>query len=474
MKKFYILFAILVSMLSMSTSTFAQGNEEIKVFVKGLQLKFDVPPQMQNGRTLVPLRVIFEALGALVDWNDSTQTITGIKENTKIILKLNSTTVTVNDNVITLDVPATTVNGRTLVPVRFISEALGMDVKWDDKEKKVIIDNNMGGTSTDRVSVSKEVYTTGVVKIIDGDAFTLNSDKTTTIEFKNGDKYVGEINSDNKPHGKGTYSYNSIGRVYTGEFANGVRNGYGVSEYVSGERKGNKYEGYFLNDIAHGKCKYSQADGLKYVGDILNDKFTGDGEMTYPDGSIYKGQFLNDSPDGQGTYIFEDGSKYVGEWKRGNREGSGTFTTTDHVYIGEWKNDKANGSGILTYANGVKLIGEFRDNQYITTQGGNNLTPTTTNTNKPSTNTTTTTNTTPPVNTAFLAEQKRQFEQAISDIQTQIANAQNEKSAKVLVTAPDGTSKWEFQADQRIIQPLQERLKAKQNEYNLWKAANGQ
>jgi hypothetical protein len=82
------------------------------VQLDGRQLYFDVPPVIDNGRTLVPLRVIFEAMGATVAWDDATKTVTAIKGNTTVILKLGSTTPKVNGVVKTLDVPAKAVSGE--------------------------------------------------------------------------------------------------------------------------------------------------------------------------------------------------------------------------------------------------------------------------------------------------------------------------------------------------------------------------
>lgn len=74
---------------------------------------------------MVPLRAIFEALGATVDWNDATQTVTSTKGNTTISLTINNPTMYVNGTSVALDSPACLVGARTLVPVRAISEAFG-------------------------------------------------------------------------------------------------------------------------------------------------------------------------------------------------------------------------------------------------------------------------------------------------------------------------------------------------------------
>lgn len=111
----------------------------ISVMVNGEKVMFDVLPTATDGRVLVPLRAIFESLGATIDWNGETQTITAKKGERKVILKLGSNVMTVDGVEKTLDVPAQSVDGRTLVPVRAISEAFGCDVQWNGGNNSVII-----------------------------------------------------------------------------------------------------------------------------------------------------------------------------------------------------------------------------------------------------------------------------------------------------------------------------------------------
>ncbi|MGE5379734.1 MAG: copper amine oxidase N-terminal domain-containing protein [Methylocystaceae bacterium] len=110
-----------------------------KVILDGRQISFDVPPVIENGRTLVPLRAIFEALGATVNWDETTQTVTAAKDNTTIKLRINSTTASLNGQPAALDVPAKIMKNRTLVPLRFVSEALGTDVNWNNENQTAVI-----------------------------------------------------------------------------------------------------------------------------------------------------------------------------------------------------------------------------------------------------------------------------------------------------------------------------------------------
>jgi len=118
----------------------------ISVYLDGTQLTFDVPPQIIDGRTLVPLRAIFEALGAEVNWNEATQTITATKDTTTVVLTIGSTTATVSGRSVTLDVPPQVINGRTLVPLRFVAESFGVAVDWNGDTRTVTITSPPAGT----------------------------------------------------------------------------------------------------------------------------------------------------------------------------------------------------------------------------------------------------------------------------------------------------------------------------------------
>lgn len=113
--------------------------EAISVVINGSPLKTDVPPAVVNERTLVPLRAIFEALGAEVNWDQGSETVTGTKGSITVILKINRDEAIVNGSPRKLDVPPQIMEGRTMVPARFIAESLGAGVKWDGEQRTVLI-----------------------------------------------------------------------------------------------------------------------------------------------------------------------------------------------------------------------------------------------------------------------------------------------------------------------------------------------
>lgn len=134
--------AVLVTALTVSGGLHTpsvSAATPIKITIDGVQLTTDQAPVMSANRTMVPLRGVFEALDAKVLWKQSTKTVTAMKDGTTIVLPLGSRTATINGKSITLDVPAKSIKGRTVVPLRFVSEALGEKVGWNSSTKTVSI-----------------------------------------------------------------------------------------------------------------------------------------------------------------------------------------------------------------------------------------------------------------------------------------------------------------------------------------------
>ncbi|KEO84036.1 copper amine oxidase N-terminal domain-containing protein [Tumebacillus flagellatus] len=120
-------------------SASAATPERPDVYVDGEWIRFDVQPQVFQYRTLVPMRMIFEALGADVSWDDATQTATAAKDGTVLRLTIGKNVATKNGVPMGLDVPAQLVNDRTMVPVRFVAESFGDEVLWNEALGRVTI-----------------------------------------------------------------------------------------------------------------------------------------------------------------------------------------------------------------------------------------------------------------------------------------------------------------------------------------------
>lgn len=119
-------------------------SDEIKVKLNGSPISFDVPPQIINDRTMVPLRAIFEALGAEVEWNGEKQTILAVKDGVSVLLQVGAALIAKQVDggdikISEIDAAPVIVNNRTLVPVRAIAEAFDCTVNWDNETRTVDI-----------------------------------------------------------------------------------------------------------------------------------------------------------------------------------------------------------------------------------------------------------------------------------------------------------------------------------------------
>jgi antitoxin component YwqK of YwqJK toxin-antitoxin module len=111
----------------------------IKIKINDSVQKYEQSPLIINGATLVPLRSIFEALGARVEWDEQAKTVTATKGTTKAAIKIGDSNALINQNVLQLEQPAQIIKGNTLVPVRFVSESFGAKVGWDAVTRTVLI-----------------------------------------------------------------------------------------------------------------------------------------------------------------------------------------------------------------------------------------------------------------------------------------------------------------------------------------------
>ena len=137
----FLLVCVLLSTLALPVFSV----EEVQVTLNGERIAFDVPGQIINGRSMVPMRKIFETLGATVEWIPAEQGIAATRGNQILILVIGSNLMLIADKAtgteqrITLDVPPQIVNDRTLVPVRAVSEGLGLNVAWDGATRTAML-----------------------------------------------------------------------------------------------------------------------------------------------------------------------------------------------------------------------------------------------------------------------------------------------------------------------------------------------
>ena len=139
MKKVFLSIVFVVTIIiSMSVSVYA-SEQEVKVNVDGITVLFDVPPQIINGRTMVPIRAIFEALGANVEWDNSTSTANASIGDYNVSLTLNQDYIVADSEKIQMDTQAIMINNRILAPARFVAESFLCEVLWEEASQTVHI-----------------------------------------------------------------------------------------------------------------------------------------------------------------------------------------------------------------------------------------------------------------------------------------------------------------------------------------------
>ncbi len=302
MKKLLSLITI-TSMLA--AAPIALADDEITVKIDGNPIEFDVQPTIINERTMVPMRAIFENLGATVDWDDETKTAWGDMSGITISFKLNDPNMMKNTIAIPIDSPATVIDGRTLLPVRAVAESFGMNVSWDGYSKTVFIDS------------------------------------TNNLE---------------------SFTYGNM--LYKGEVVNGLAHGYGSCWNT--ETNELEFTGLWENG-AKSKGSFYFYDGSIFSGTFSDGKMT-NGILQYSDGNLYTGDFKDSIPNGTGTMYYTNGDIYEGSWGNGTWNGWGKlyFSYYDVTYEGVFLNGKKNGNfTIYDHAFGDTYQGNYDNDQPI-------------------------------------------------------------------------------------------------------------
>lgn len=120
--------------------------QDISVQVNGDRVNFrGTEPQYRDGRVFVPLRGVFEEMGATVNWRPASRTVIARRGERDVRLRIGERTASVDGQPITMDVPAMIIDGATMVPIRFLSESLGAEVSWNSSQRLVMIDAGGAG-----------------------------------------------------------------------------------------------------------------------------------------------------------------------------------------------------------------------------------------------------------------------------------------------------------------------------------------
>ena len=123
-------------------------GDSISIYVDGKKPLFEpeVSPMIEEGRTLVPFRAVAECIGAEVSWDGDLRKVTVKKDDRLVELVIGDKTAHVNGNAVELDVPAKILYGRTVLPLRFVSESLDATVQWVPDGKVIVISGNKKDT----------------------------------------------------------------------------------------------------------------------------------------------------------------------------------------------------------------------------------------------------------------------------------------------------------------------------------------
>ncbi|MDR6884993.1 stalk domain-containing protein [Bacillus sp. 3255] len=117
----------------------AEANSNPSVYLDGRLLSFETPPVIEDGYCLVPLRAIFEAEGAKVSWDETTRTVTAVKDNIEFTYQIGAMTASKNKQTLDMPISGKIIAGNTMIPLRLISETLGNLVKWHDYDRSITI-----------------------------------------------------------------------------------------------------------------------------------------------------------------------------------------------------------------------------------------------------------------------------------------------------------------------------------------------
>jgi len=139
-KRIILIVMILAFIAAIAPVVFAQSNDAVSVTIDGEVISFTgQQPTIVDGRTLVPVRGVFEALGFDVGWDGAARTATLVRSGYIVIITIESDVFTTNGNSYALDVPAQIIGGSTMLPIRAVLESVGYYVSWDPAARAVVI-----------------------------------------------------------------------------------------------------------------------------------------------------------------------------------------------------------------------------------------------------------------------------------------------------------------------------------------------
>ena len=139
MKKVLAIITLITLLFSVVTCFAETANAEIKVELNGEEVAFDQGPILVDEKPMIPLRAVFEKMGASVSWDNSTETVVAMCKDTIVMLQIGNEKLFKLDEVIVLETAPMLVNDRTLIPIHAISDIWGCDIEWNSETNEVVI-----------------------------------------------------------------------------------------------------------------------------------------------------------------------------------------------------------------------------------------------------------------------------------------------------------------------------------------------
>ena len=139
MKKVLATITVITLLFSMLTCFAETANAEIKVKLKGEEVVFDQGPILVNEKPMIPLRAVFEKMGASISWDNSTETVLAMCKDTIVMIQIGNEKMFKLDESIVLETPAMLVNDRTLIPIHVVTDVWGSNIEWNSETNEVII-----------------------------------------------------------------------------------------------------------------------------------------------------------------------------------------------------------------------------------------------------------------------------------------------------------------------------------------------
>lgn len=302
--------------------------DPIRVFLDGEELHFNEQPKLHDNYTTVEFRTIFEKLGLAINWDESSQKVTGEKEGQKLSLQLGNPLASINGNSMDMPVAPYSNKGYTFVPLRFVGEATGRKVVWDANLKAVYL--------YDASTEGKLFYEEGKLM------------------------YEGQL-KDGKMNGKGKLYRNDGSLWYDAEFQSDEVTGWGTmyfdGDFFGEDRTGEIITGQFTRGLPNGVVrKYDDSGLLKYEGQEVFGSLTGKGKLYIQGRPRYEGGMKDGYFSGHGKYYVGGKLKYEGDFVKSMEDGYGKEYDKKGSLVreGEYKQGRQEGKGFMYYPSGAK------------------------------------------------------------------------------------------------------------------------